>query len=124
MAEILEINISLLLAYFLLHVPTIPLVRYKISILPHLFNAPKRLSSIHWKSASVPSHGDWIKKVTEIMEAEEWIAICEGKRGRFDWAPWRRYTPGSGLISSSLDVALLALTDPSFQQLVQANQQT
>lgn len=115
--EILDLDIPLSPAYFLLHVPRIPISRYKKSALPHLLNAARRLLPIYWKQARVPSREDWIKKVNDIREAEHWIATCRGKVERFEaiWGPWKDYMSDSDQISSSLDLALLKLAEPSLR---------
>lgn len=60
--DILEDDLPLLLVHFLLHVPTVPLTRYRCSVLPHLLNMAKRCLPIHWNRAHIPSREDWIKK--------------------------------------------------------------
>lgn len=77
--EVLEVDLPLQPAHFLLHVPTVPLIRYRCSILPHLLNTAKRLVLIHWKSAHVPSREDSIQKVKEIMEAKAWISTSNSR---------------------------------------------
>lgn len=115
--EILDLDIPLSPAYFLLHVPSIPIGGYKKSVLPHLLNASRRLVPIYWKQTRVPTKEDWIKKVNDIREAEHWIASCKGKTERFEiiWGPWKDYVFDPNHMSSSLDMALLELAEPSLR---------
>lgn len=102
------------LAHFLLHAPTLPLSHYKKSALPHLPNAAKRLIAIYWKPPQVPTREEWLRKVSKIKEAEEWVATCQDRRERFtsSWAPWEEYTSAPDPVPSSLEVALLELAEP------------
>lgn len=120
---ILEIDLPLVPVHFLFHLPTILMAKYKKSALPHLLNAEKRLIQIHWKGTYVPNHGDWVRRVTDIMEAEQWIATCRNRRDHFEavWEPWKTYIAGTQTVSPSLDMALLALVDPTFLQLAQTS---
>lgn len=61
--------------------------------------------------------------MNEITGTEEWIATCKGTQDCFDsiWATGRHYVSGSFTVFSSLDTAILALADPTFQQLVEAH---
>lgn len=55
------------------------------AVLSPLLNPAKCLiHSIHWKSQRIPREQDWVGKVTEIMEVEEWIATCRGIWECFD----------------------------------------
>lgn len=61
--------------------------------------------------------GDWIKKVNDIREAEHCIATCKGKVERFDaiWRPWKDYMSDPDHATSSLDLALLELVEPTLR---------
>ena len=103
--------------HFLLHVPTIPIQQYKKCMLPHLLNAARRLLPVHWKTSRIPTRGEWIAGVNAVREAEDWIATCRDTRERFNtiWAPWSDYTTDPIFVPSSLDIALLELSDPSLK---------
>lgn len=90
----------------------------KCSALPHLLVA-KCLIPVHWKSLHIQSELGWVRKVRKIMEAKDWLAACKDTRKRFKstWTTWRDHIHGSASVSSSLDIALLALADPAFKQL-------
>lgn len=111
------IEVPLSPMHFLLHIPPISLKQYKKNILPHLLNVARRLLPIYWRQSKVPTREDWIKGVSAVREAEEWLATCRGSRERFlgIWAPWSEYTTDSRDIPSSLDIALLELADPTLR---------
>lgn len=113
----LQIEIPFSPEHFLLHLPTLPLSHYKKSALPHLLNAAKRLIPLYWKRPQVPTLKEWLQKVDDIREAEEWVARCKDRSERFDgiWAQWRRFTIDTNPVSSSIDVALLELAEPSLK---------
>lgn len=113
----LQIEIPFSPEHFLLHLPTLPLSHYKKSALPHLLNAAKRLVPLYWKRPQVPTLKEWLQKVDDIREAEEWVARCKDRSERFDgvWAQWRRFIIDTNPVSSSLDVALLELAEPSLK---------
>lgn len=115
--EILDLDIPLSPTHFLLHVPQMPISRYIKSVLPHLLNAARRLLPIYWKQPKIPSRADWIQKVNDIRETEHWIATCKGKLERFDyiWGPWKDYISDPDQESTSLDLALLELAEPSLR---------
>lgn len=58
--------------YFLLHIPPMPVSQYKSTFL-YFFNAAKCLIPLYLKRAQVPSREEWIRKVSEIKEAENWV---------------------------------------------------
>lgn len=122
-AQIFGINLPFSPLHFLLHAPALPLSHYKRSTIPYLLNAAKCLIPIQWKSVCVPIHKDWIRNVTETMEAEEWIATCKGMQDCFDTicATWSQSISGLNEVSSILDVALFAQVDFLFRQLVQVS---
>lgn len=112
-AEVLEID----LPFLLLHLHIIKVV------LSLIYLMQLNVSYQFTERAHVPSLGDCFRKATEVMEAEEWIATCKGTQGSFDsiWASCGQYITWSKTVSS-LDIALLALADSLFQQLVHVNQ--
>lgn len=121
--EGLGIDLPNSLNCFCLPVPHKPLSRYKRSDLPHLLSAAKCLILVHWKSSCVTSEKEWMGKVREIMKAEEWLATCKHKREGFNstWANWKKPVSGSVSVSYSLDMALMALADPTFILLALAD---
>lgn len=60
-----------------------------------------------------PTIAEWLKKVDEIKEAEEWVAMCKDRHERFTniWASWQKYTADPDPVPSSLEVAFLELAD-------------
>lgn len=72
---------------------------------------------IYWKQAQVPTKEEWFRKVKEIIEAEEWVTTCMDRHEFFSsiWAAWLEYTSDPDQVSSSLDVALLELAEPTLK---------
>lgn len=95
-----------------------PISQYKKSVLPYLLNAAKRLLPIYWKRAKVPGREEWVRRVNEIREVEDWIATSRASRDRFTniWSLWLGHISDSDQVSSSLDVALLELAEPTLRQ--------
>lgn len=100
--------------HFPLHVPPIPLLQYKMSVLPHLLDAARH---IYCKKSRIPTQEEWIGGVNAARETEDWIATCRDSRDRFTgiWAPWSVYVSDPAYVPSSLDTALLELSDPSLK---------
>lgn len=72
--DIMGLDVPLSLIHFLFHIPPMPVRQYKKSTILHLLNAAKSLLSIYWKQSQIPSREKWLSKVSEIKEAEDWIA--------------------------------------------------
>lgn len=113
----LQIKIPFSPTHFLLHLPALRLSHSKKSALPHLLNAAKRLIPLYWKRPQIPTLAEWLQKVSDIREAEEWVPRCKDRSERFNgvWAHWRKYITDANPVSSSLDVALLELAEPSLK---------
>lgn len=113
--EILGLDIPCYPGHFLLYIPPMPLSHYKKSALPHLLNAAKRILPIYWKRVQVPSREEWVGRVNEIREAEDWIATCKGTRDKLAniWSLWLDHVSGPAQVPSSLDMALLELAEPA-----------
>lgn len=79
--SILHIDLLDFPIHFLLNVPTILI-------------SSRDLFPVYWKSPQVPSRTNWIKKVTDIMEAEKWMATFKWSYENFDaiWATWIYYS--------------------------------
>ena len=72
---------------------------------------------MYWRQSRVPGREDWIRAVSDIGEAERWVATCRDRHDRHmtAWAPWTDYVSDPVFVPSSLDVALLELAEPSLK---------
>lgn len=66
---------------------------------------------------------EWLKKVDEIREAEEWVVRCRDKSKLFTsiWAQWQKYPADPDPVPSSLEVVLLELAEPSLKLKMPVN---
>lgn len=77
----------------LFHSNSMPIGRYKRSLIPHLLNTAKALIPSKWGQPITPSIQKWLQKVSEVCLMEDLTYIARGtsKRHTSTWAPWSSF---------------------------------
>lgn len=92
--QITGTNLKLDAASCLLHLNDFSYKTYKKSPIRHMLNAAKSLIATNWHSTRIPSTQHWLRKIKNIYDMEETLAIKRENEASFlkIWYSWTVFT--------------------------------